>query len=278
MNPHPGRASLNYLESDTRRRYASHLQRALILDAQPAATRLLTELLKGLGVQTIFAEATPKAALARARHEDPQIVFTEFAGPRWEGLEFVRAFRRSDMACRQAPIVMITAEATAQSILGARDAGVHEFLRKPYTIKDLIRRIDAVTLKSRDWVEAVRYIGPDRRRFNSGDYAGPRKRKSDTRAMPDAARIDQALRILKSALQAIETDPAQALRAMQAQAVDLTKVAVSVADSRLATAAAGLQQRLREAVEAGVLDRPSLEEAARPLWSYLPSGKSEAAA
>ena len=270
---------MNFRESDTQRRYSRYLQRVLILDAQPAATRLLTELLKDLGARTILAETSAKSALARARDEQPQIVFTEFSGAGWEGLDFVRAFRKSDLACRQAPIVMVTAEATAQSILGARDAGVHEFLRKPYTIKDLTRRIDAVTLKSRDWVEAVRYIGPDRRRFNSGDYTGPRKRKSDTRATPDAARVDQALRILKSALEAIESDPAQALRAMQAQAVDLTKVAVSVADSKLATAAAGLQQRLREAVEAGVLDRPSLEEAARPLWSYLPSeNKSEVAA
>lgn len=269
---------MNFRESDSQRRYARYLQRVLILDAQPAATRLLTELLKDLGARVIFAEATARGALAKAREELPQIVFTEFSGPSWEGLDFVRAFRRSDLACRQAPIVMVTAEATAQSILGARDAGVHEFLRKPYTIKDLTRRIDAVTLKSRDWVEAVRYIGPDRRRFNSGDYTGPRKRKSDTRALPDAARVDQALRILKSALEAIESDPVQALRAMQAQAVDLTKAAVKAADSNLATAAAGLQQRLREAVEAGVLDRPSLEEAARPLWSYLPSEKGEAAA
>ena len=74
-----------------------------------------------------------------------------------------------------------------------------------------------MTLKSRDWVEAVRYIGPDRRRFNSGDYAGPRKRKSDA-TITDSARVEQALRIMRAALHAIDTDPHQAMRSMLAQA------------------------------------------------------------
>ena len=52
-------------------------------------------------------------------------------------------------------------------------------MRKPFTIKDLERRLEAVTLKPRDWVEAVQYVGPDRRRFNSAEYKGPRKRKAD---------------------------------------------------------------------------------------------------
>ena len=38
-------------------------------------------------------------------------------------------------------------------------------MRKPFTIGDLERRLEAVTLKPRDWVEAVQYVGPDRRRF-----------------------------------------------------------------------------------------------------------------
>jgi hypothetical protein len=48
----------------------------------------------------------------------------------------------------------------AGAILAARDAGVHEFLRKPYSMKDLVRRLEAVTLRDRDWVEGVGYIGP----------------------------------------------------------------------------------------------------------------------
>ena len=66
------------------------------------------------------------------------------------------------------------------SIKGARDAGAHEFLRKPYTIKDLFKRVENVILKPRDWIEAQMYVGPDRRRFNSESYTGARKRKAET--------------------------------------------------------------------------------------------------
>jgi two-component system, response regulator PdtaR len=266
-----------YADNRSDQKYARHLQRVLVLDSQPAATRLLIELLKDLGARAVRTESSPKAALAAARDEDPQIIFTEFAGAGWDGLQFVRTLRRSEFSCRQAPIIMVTTEATAQAILGARDAGVHEFLRKPYTIKDLVRRIDAVTVRTRDWIEAVGYVGPDRRRFNSGDYSGPLKRKSDAKATPNAARLEQALRILRSALAAIESDPKQALRAMQAQAVDITKAAVAVADAKLATAAAHLQRVLREAAASGQLDRPALEAAAKPLLTYLPAETEKSA-
>jgi CheY-like chemotaxis protein len=268
---------LIYSESSNSKRFGRHLERVLVIDPQPSATRLLTELLKDLGARYVMVESTSGRAMQVCRSEDPQLVFTEFAGPGLDGLEFVRQMRKSELACRQAPVIMVTGEATAAAILGARDAGVHEFLRKPFTIKDLTRRVEAVTLKSRDWVEAVRYIGPDRRRFNSGDYKGPRKRKSDTAALPDTARIEQAMRILKSAITAIESDPRQALRAMQAQAVDLTKAAVSVGDTTLATSAAGLQYCLQECAASGQMNRPKIEQACIALWPYLPKDSEKAA-
>lgn len=266
-----------YADGQSTRRFAGRLDRILVVDPQPASTKLVHELLKDLGARSITSEANPAKALAIARKEEPQILICEYTGPDFNGPEFVRAFRRSDLACRQAPVIMVTAEATAASIAAARDAGVHEFLKKPFTIKDLTRRIEAVTLKGRDWVEAVRYIGPDRRRFNSGDYAGPRKRKSD--AVPtDSARVEQALRIMRSALQAIDSDPHQAMRSMLAQAADLTKAGVALGDVQLTTAAAGLQACLNEVAETGRFNRPRIEAACLPLWVFMPLDKAAAAA
>src|SRR5690606_41333328 len=65
------------------------------------------------------------------------------------------------------------------------------------------------------------YIGPDRRRFNSDDYAGPQKRKADKpRSSAEAALAvkDQAMRILFSALTQFDSDPMQAVRAIKQQA------------------------------------------------------------
>lgn len=260
-----------YADGAGSKKFAKYLERVLIVDPQPPAARLLNELLKDSGARFVRIETSLKGAMAAARDDDPQIIFTEFRGPMLDGLAFVRQLRRSELHCRKAPVIMVTAEATASSIIGARDVGVHEFLRKPFTIKDLVRRLEAVTGRPRDWVEGVGYVGPDRRRFNSGDYQGPRKRKSDIAATPESVRVDQAMRILKSAIGALESDPRQALRAMQAQAIDLIRSGGQTGDTRLASAAQVLRTVVEGQMAAGQISRHALETALKPLWGWLPA-------
>ncbi len=259
------------------RRFARHLERVLIIEPHPHSAKVLIELLKDLGAQRTMVETSIGKAMAVCKAEEPQLIFTEMASAGVDGLAFTRQLRRSDLACRKAPVIIATSEATAAAILGARDAGVHEFLRKPFNLKDLVRRIEAVTLKPREWVEAVQYVGPDRRRFNSAEYKGPRKRKADTAAMTNAARIEQAVRIVKAALPAISTDPTQAMRALVAQANELLKASVSSGDTRLATQAAALQTALNQAQTSGGLDAAKLAPVCEPLWAYLPADAHKAA-
>jgi DNA-binding response OmpR family regulator len=174
------------------------------------------------------------------------------------------------------PVIMVTGVATASTILAARDAGVHEFLRKPFNMKDLTRRLEAVTLKDRDWVEAMGYVGPDRRRFNSGDYRGPKKRQNDDPPNPQEARIVQALKILRSAIAGIEADPEQAMRSMLAQATTIQQAATELKDLKLTMAAATFYRHLAASShDASNLDRGQLERAASPLLALLPKGEDE---
>ena len=131
------------------------------------------------GARQIATVMRGERALAAMMEFEPQIILTERVGPGFDGLEFTRQLRRSPTVARQSPVFMITAVATAASILGARNAGVHEFLRKPYTAGDLFKRVENVVLKPRDWIDAQMYVGPDRRRFNSCEFSGSKKRRSD---------------------------------------------------------------------------------------------------
>ena len=141
-----------YTDQKLSRLLAPHMQRVLVIDPVPSGARLLGELMKDLGARNIYSETTDVRALSAVKAIEPQLIFTELKGPNLDGLDFVRRLRRSDMASRQAPVIIVTAEATAGAIVAARDAGAHEFLRKPYTIKDLLRRLEAVSLRSRDWI------------------------------------------------------------------------------------------------------------------------------
>ena len=247
------------------------LQRVMIIDPQPASARLLGELMRDIARSQIWVAESNEKAIRLAGNYDPHIIFVELNSGAVDGIAFTRELRRSHLAARYAPVIMVTGQATAAGILGARDAGVHEFLRKPFTMKDLLRRLEAVTLRQRDWVEAVNYVGPDRRRFNSGDYSGALKRRSDNAATPDAERLAQALKILRSGVGAILTDPAQAMRSMQAQVAELRKCGMSVADLKLTTAAIDFGRYLDEIEKKGPpYDPAALEAKAATLLAYMP--------
>jgi CheY-like chemotaxis protein len=256
------------------RKIAPHIQRVLILDANPQSVRLLGDVLRSITLCQVQSAAINSRGLQIARTFDPQIVFTEYAAPGLDGLAFTMALRRSDASCRTAPIIVATAEATAAAIKASRDAGAHEFIRKPYTTNDIIRRLEAVTLKHRDWVEAVQYVGPDRRRFNSGDYSGPRKRRSDNGAPPtDMDRLLQCLKIIRAAGGALDSDWPQARRALMAQALGLQKLGMTSDKAGLLDAGAALQ---RAVLPEGPPDRPLIGAAIRGALVFLPEQEKAA--
>lgn len=235
------------IDAKMAQKVAPMVRRVVIIDPNPAAARLMSDLLKGYGAREIAVESDEARVIDLVREMDPGLIVVEHSGPRLNGEQLVRKIRRSSLSCRRVPIIMVTAEATATSIRGARDAGVHEFLRKPFTSGDLLRRLENLATKPRDWVEAVGYIGPDRRRFNSVDYNGPGKRKADQEKSGPAATSevkDQSMRILASALNQFDTDPMQAVRAIKQQAETLKGVAVKTGDASLAVAAATLETHL----------------------------------
>ena len=255
---------------------APKLQRVLIADPQPASARVISDIMRdNLSSRVWLAESTDRA-LKLAETCEPQIIFTELSAGAVDGLEFTKKLRRSRYRSRMTPVIMVTSTATAAAILAARDAGVHEFLRKPFNMKDLTRRLEAVALRERDWVEAMGYVGPDRRRFNSGDYKGPRKRQNDAPENPQEARITQALKILRSAIAGCEKDPEQAMRSLLAQASTIQQAATELKDLKLTMAAATFHRQLAALAHGHTaLDKGQLERWAGPLLALLPKGDGE---
>ncbi len=233
-------------------RKTTKFDRILVVDPNMATAKMLANLLRSIwpSAQVYGAKDQDKAMLL-AGEVEPQLAFVEATGPALDGMAFTRAFRRSTFECREAPIIMIFTEVTAAQILGARDSGVHEFLRRPFTMGDLERRIEAVSGRPRDWIEGMQYVGPDRRRFNSADgYKGPNKRRTD--GAQKVQRMHQALSIMQVAVNQLQTDPVQAARALQTQARVL--IALSAGKEpyrRLGMAATYLQAYLQNAAQQG---------------------------
>jgi CheY-like chemotaxis protein len=259
------------LDPKTAQALAPSLGRVLIVDPAPGSARLLSDLLHNVGPGRVWTATSTAQGLALADSLSPQVIFVEYLNGAVDGLAFTRKLRRSTFLCRKAPVIMATTQATPAAILGARDAGAHEFLRKPFTFKDLVRRLEAVALHPRGWVEAVGYVGPDRRRFNSAAYAGRRKRRTDEAQSPEQARIGQALKIISAALPMAELDRQQTFRALKAQAIELQSAGSAVGDVALVQAARMLHATLSEIGSPQALTRSAVEADAQRLLGLQPA-------
>jgi CheY-like chemotaxis protein len=255
------------------------LRRVLVVDPNTASAKMLAELLRSL-IPNCQVHVAPNEARAMRILEalNPQLIFVECKGPELDGLSFTRTLRRSDLSVRTVPVIAVTAEATAAAIMGARDAGVHEFLRRPFNMGDLKKRLDAIVLKPREWIEAVNYVGPDRRRFNSADYKGPRKRRGEG-GPAIFQRIAQAIKIVQSAVGALESDPSQALRALDAQARILAGASAGRESLRgLEAAALALEDYLLRIPKTQTASRTQIEALAAQIYAATPQDAVDKAA
>jgi CheY-like chemotaxis protein len=250
---------------------APRLRRALVVDADAVRTSAMGEMLRRLGDPHVWAAEDARKALRLAAKVEPEIVFCEFASG-IDGAAFTRALRRSDLACRKAPVILVTADTNPQTLLAARDAGAHEALRRPVLPREFIRHACAA-LEKRDWVEAMDYVGPDRRFFNAADFSGPRKRSADAPS-PHGVRVSEALKIVRAAVAALDVDPAQARRALRAQAASVIAVAAETSDGKLVSAVAPLADYLKTAGAA--LDHGVIRVHAETLLTY--GGRDQRAA
>ena len=155
------------IDAATRTRIAPLLQRVLIADPNRHMASLFGGCLKAFGARDLIIEPDHVSGLAAAKAVEPTLIITE-ALEDGDPFSLVRSIRRSNLACRKAPVIVLTTLATVSAIKMAKDAGAHEFLRKPFSYRDVMRRLDHISRNPRPWVEKASYAGPDRRQFNSG--------------------------------------------------------------------------------------------------------------
>jgi hypothetical protein len=85
------------------------------------------------------------------------------------------------------PIIMITSFGTKKCLMAARDAGVDEFLAKPFTTLAVAERIDSAINMQRSFIVSDNYIGPCRRR-----KVDPATLSPEARAAWEARRANNA--------------------------------------------------------------------------------------
>lgn len=93
------------------------------------------------------------------------------------GIELTRKIRMSDRSPNPfVPIIMTAGSGHENRVTRARDAGVSEYLVKPFTAKTLAKKIERIVENPRQFVVSEKYVGPDRR-TGRGGYEGPERRQ-----------------------------------------------------------------------------------------------------
>lgn len=159
----------------------------LVAEDNKAMLSLIRAVLNTLEFQDIHTASNGEDAWRIFQLQKPDIVLTDWEMDGMTGIELIRKIRRDpDSSNRMVPVVILTGYALPERIIEARDAGVTEFLVKPFMAKELANRLAHVINKPRDFIETDTFVGPDRRRRETPGYTPERRKNREVKKLdPD---------------------------------------------------------------------------------------------
>jgi two-component system, chemotaxis family, chemotaxis protein CheY len=152
--------------------------RFLVIDDNAHMRRIMRTLLHGYGSREVFEAEDGASGLEAFTNYFPDIVITDWVMPIFDGLELTQMIRQPGAnANPYVPIIMLTGHTEKARVVGARDAGITEFLAKPISATALYERILNLVANPRPFIRTKTYFGPDRRRYVNSNYTGPERRR-----------------------------------------------------------------------------------------------------
>ena len=132
--------------------------RVLVVDDEKQITRVLKAALQGSGYLVSLAENGLQAMEEFAIHP-PDVVITDLAMPRMNGLELTQEIRKQS----QTPIIVLSVRNADSMKVAALDEGADDYLTKPFSTPELLARVRAQLRRSQ-----VAATAPDQ--VQTGDF------------------------------------------------------------------------------------------------------------
>jgi len=125
--------------------------RILVVDDDPRLIRLVSEVLRAVGLQ-VLAATSGEQALEMLALEQPDLMLLDIMLA--EGIDGYRVCQRlrefSDL-----PVIMLSAKAREAEMLRGFDVGADDYMTKPFSAKELVARVRAVLNRARRPEEIV---------------------------------------------------------------------------------------------------------------------------
>ncbi|MDO8839227.1 MAG: response regulator [Parvibaculum sp.] len=115
----------------------------LIVDDYRTMLRIVRNLLNKIGFTDIDEATDGKEALEKLRKRTYGLVISDWNMQPMTGFELLKEVR-GDAGLSSLPFVMVTAESKAENVIAARQAGVNNYIIKPFSAEVLKAKLKTV--------------------------------------------------------------------------------------------------------------------------------------
>ncbi len=115
----------------------------LIVDDYKTMLRIIRNLLKQLGFDNVDEATDGSGALSKLRDKEFNLVISDWNMEPMSGLQLLKEVR-ADVKLKDLPFIMITAESKSENVIAAKEAGVSNYIVKPFNAATLKGKLTAV--------------------------------------------------------------------------------------------------------------------------------------
>ncbi len=115
----------------------------LIVDDFKTMIKLIEGMLRQFGFHNISEASDGQKALERLKLGKIDLILSDWNMEPMTGLDLLKHVR-ADAAMKHIPMVLITAESKAENIIAAKQAGVNNYIVKPFNANTLKEKLTAV--------------------------------------------------------------------------------------------------------------------------------------
>lgn len=117
-----------------------HTKRLLLVDDEQELLKMVSDILKDAGFETVLTAMTVKEAILTAKEETPDLIVLDVMLPDGDGFSLMQHFR----TFTNVPIIFLTAKDEAADKLSGLGLGADDYISKPFMPQELLLRIYAV--------------------------------------------------------------------------------------------------------------------------------------
>jgi two-component system chemotaxis response regulator CheY len=124
---------------ETRSNTEGKAMKVLVADDSGIMRKIIIRSLNAVGVSDIVEAADGQEAIDAYKAEPVDLILTDWNMPNKSGLDVVTEIRALGSTV---PIIMVTTEAQKSQVIAAIQAGVSDYLTKPFEADDLRAKLD----------------------------------------------------------------------------------------------------------------------------------------